>query len=294
LIKEEEIDIVHHQTGHYDLFFSINFLDDLPIIMTSHGDIFTLLEKWKNVKLYNFDERVNYYVGKLLYQEEKILYKKSDKIIAVADHVKTKIIKNYEIESDKIITIHNFVDPEKFYFHPGGFSKPYKIGFIGRPYYIKGFYDMIKILNSNTNNDAFEWHLVTDIDLVKKLVKNDENIHYYHNIPQSKLSEFYDMIDFMFIPSYSEACPIAIIESLLKGKLCIVRDLIGIQEMMRKCTGYFFNDISQLNFNDIFKTFTENSGNLLKILKENRENIKKRYGSTDIINDVYELYKNYS
>jgi hypothetical protein len=64
--------------------------------------------------------------------------------------------------------------------------------------------------------------------------------------------------------------------------------------MMRKCTGYFFNDISQLNFNDIFKTFTENSGNLLKILKENRENIKKRYGSTDIINDVYELYKNYS
>jgi len=76
------------------------------------------------------------------------------------------------------------------------------------------FYDLIKILNSNTNKDAFEWHIVTDINSVKKLIKNDENIFYYNNIHQSKLSEFYDNIDFMFIPSYSEACPTVILESL--------------------------------------------------------------------------------
>ncbi len=198
LIKKENVDLIHHQTGHYDLFFSINFLDDLPIIMTSHGDLFTLQEKWKNVKLSNFDERVNYYVGKFLYHEEKFLYKKSDKIIAVADHVREQIISRYQIEPDKLITIHNFVDPETFYFHPGKFTKPYKIGFIGRPYYIKGFYDLIKILNRYTNDNTFEWHIVTAVDFIKKFVKNDENIHYYSNIPQSKLSGFYDNIDFMF------------------------------------------------------------------------------------------------
>lgn len=293
LINEENIDIVHHQTGHYDLFFSINFLGDLPKIMTSHGDTFTLLEIWKNIKLQNIDEKMNYYAGKLLYREEKFLYKKSDKIIAVADHVKTQIINNYKIESDKIITIPNFVDHEKFYFHPGEFNKPYKIGFIGRPYYIKGFYDLIKILNNSTNSDAFEWYLVSDVELVKKLANNTENIHCYDNIPQSKLSEFYDNIDFMFIPSYSEACPTVIIESLLKGKLCILRDLIGTREMMKDCTGYFFKDISQLNFHDVFKTFPENSLNFHEILRENREKIKTRYGSTYVINDIYELYKNY-
>jgi len=293
LIRDEEIDVIHHQTGHCDLFFAINFLDDLPILMTSHGDIFTLLEKWKNIKLLNTDEKVNYYVGKLLYKEEKILYKKSNKIIAVADHVKKNIIKKYEIEPDKLITIYNFADPEKFYFHPGEFIKPYKIGFIGRPYYIKGFYDLIKIINSNTNKDAFEWHLVTDINLVKKFIKNDENIYYYSNIPQSKLSEFYDNIDLMFIPSYSEACSTVILESLLKGKLCISRDIIGIREIMKDYTGYFFNDVSQLNFNDIIQTFTENSMNLQGILRENRKKIKKRYGPTNIINNVYQLYKDY-
>lgn len=293
IIRKEEIDIIHHQTGHCDLFFAINFLDEIPKIITSHGDTFSLLEIWKNVKLQNFDEKVNYFAGKLLYCEEKMLYQKSNKIIAVADHVKRKIVKNYDINADKISTIYNFVDSKKFYFHPGEFIKPYKIGFIGRPYYIKGFYDLIKILNGNTDKDAFEWHLVTDVNLVKKLVKNDENIYYYDNIPQSKLSEFYDTIDCMFIPSYSEACPTVILESLLKGKLCITRDLIGIQEIMKNCMGYFFSDTSQLNFNHIFKTFTENSVNLLENLKTNREKIKKRYGSDDVINDLYSLYKTY-
>jgi glycosyltransferase involved in cell wall biosynthesis len=293
LIKEEEIDIVHHQTGHYELFFSINSLSNLPIIMTSHGDIFTLLEKWKKVKLYNFDEKVNYYVGRLLFQEEKILYDKSDKIIAVADHVRTNIINDYGIASEKVITIHNFVDPETFYFHPGEFHKPYKIGFIGRPYYIKGFYDLIKILNSNFDHDEFEWHLVTDSNIVKKMVVNDKNIHCYGNIPLSKLSEFYDSMDCMFIPSYSEAGPTVVIESILKGKLCITRDLIGIQEIMRDCIGYYFNNISKLNFHDISKTFMIDRQHLLELLKDNREKIKKQYGSSDIIHDVYNLYKNY-
>lgn len=293
LIKEEEIDIIHHQTGHYELFYSINFLADLPIIMTSHGDIFTLLEKWKQIKLNNFDEKVNYYLGKFLYHEEKFLYEKSDKIIAVAHHVRTNIINNYGIAPDKIIIIHNYVDPGTFYFHPGEFKKPYKIGFIGRPYYIKGFYDLIKILNSNINSDAFEWHLVTDSNLVKKFVRNDENIHFYGNVPQSNLSEFYDNIDFMFIPSYSEAGPTVVIESILKGKLLVARDLIGIKEIMRDCIGHFFNDISQINFHNIFNTFSKDGKNLFEILKENRDKIIKQYGSNEIINSVYKVYKKY-
>jgi len=293
LIREEEIDIVHHQTGHYELFLPINFLNDFPIIMTSHGDITALLEKWKKVKLSNLDEIVNYYAGKLLYKEEKFLYEKSDKIIAVADHVRTNIIHNYGIASDKIVTIHNYVDPETFYFHPGNFTKPYKIGYIGRPYFIKGFYDLIKILNNNADNDTFEWHLVTDKTAVKKVVVNDKNIRYYGNIPQSKLSEFYDNIDFMFVPSYSEAGPTVVIESILKGKLLIARDLIGIREIIRDGIGYFFNDISQLNVGNIANTFTEDSHNLLAILKDNREKIKKMYGSTEIVNEIYKVYKNY-
>ena len=292
LIKEEEINIVHHQTGHYELFFSINSLRNLPIIMTSHGDIFSLLEKWKKVKLFNFDEKINYYVGRFLFQEEKILYNKSDKIIAVADHVRLNIINDYGIASDKVVTVCNFVDPEKFYFHPGEFHKPFKIGFIGRPYYIKGFYDLINILNSNYDHDEFEWYLVTNSDVVKKMVVNDKNIHCYGNIPLSKLSEFYDSIDCMFIPSYSEAGPTVVIESLLKGKLCIARDLIGIREIMKDCTGYFFNDISDLNFDEIRKNLTMDHQNLFRILKDNREKVKQKYGSMDIIRDVHNLYKN--
>lgn len=291
IIKKEEIDIVHHQTGHYDLFFSINFIRNKPIIMTTHGDLITLLDLWKKVKLHNFDERINYYVGKILYQEEKYLYKKSDKIIAVADHVKKNIITRYNINSDRIITIHNFVDPKIFNFHPGDFTKPYKIGFIGRPYYIKGFYDLIQILNDSSSNKDFEWHIVTDTDLIKKLVKNNEKIIYYNNIPQSKLSKFYDNVDFMFIPSYSEACPTVVIESLLKGKFCVVRDLIGIREMMKSCTGYSFNEVSQLNYNHIQKTVPEDKDRLITTLKENRDIIKKQYGSANIINSVYEVYK---
>lgn len=294
VIKDEEIDIVHHQTGHYDLFFSINFLDNIPIILTSHGDLLTLLEKWKNARLRNFDEKINYYTGTLLYQEEKILYKKSDKIITIADHVKTQLIKHYKINPEKIHTIYNYVNPDTFYFHPGEFREPYKIGFIGRPYYIKGFYDLITLLNRHANNNTFEWHLVTNSELVKKLVTNNKNIYCYNTISQAKLSEFYDTIDCMVIPSYSEACPTVAIESLLKGKILITREIIGIQEIMKNCFRYSFNDIAQVQLNDILKTVLHDNQTLLELLKQNRDTIKKQYGSINITNDIYELYKKYS
>ena len=293
IIRKEEIDVIHHQTGHCDLFFAINFLDEIPKIITSHGDTFTLLEIWKNAKLQNFDEKVNYFAGKLLYHEEKMLYQKSNKIIAVADHVKRKIISNYKIEPDKIITIYNFADAQKFYFHPGEFIKPYKIGFIGRPYYIKGFYDLIKILNNKKYGNALEWHLVTNIDLVKKLVKNDDNICYYSKIPHLELSEFYDNIDFMFVPSYSEACPTVLLESLLKGKLCIARNIKGIQEMIGDCKGYLFEDAMQLNFPDIVEKVMKKREYLLEILKNNREKMKQKYATDKIICDLYNLYEDY-
>jgi glycosyltransferase involved in cell wall biosynthesis len=294
IIKSEKIDIIHHQTGHSDLFFSLPLLGDIPIIMTSHGDISALLEAWKNVTLHNINEKMNYHLGKFLYYEEKYMYKKSDLITTVADHVRSNIIKNYQIAPDKIITMNNFVDPELFYFHPGEFTKPYKIGFIGRPYYIKGFIDLIEIINRNNNKELFEWHLVTDTDLAKKLIKTDGGVQYYNSIPQSELSEFYDALDFIFIPSFSEACPTVLLESLLKGKFCITRNLIGPQEILSNCTSYGFNEISQLNFSDIVKNYTDYKANLIERLKENREIIKRRYSMTKIIDNLYNLYKNYS
>jgi glycosyltransferase involved in cell wall biosynthesis len=293
IIKNEKIDLIHHQTGHSDMFFSLPLLGNLPTIMTSHGDISALLKAWKNVELQNINEKMNYRLGKILYHEEKYMYKKSDVITPVADHVRLNIIKNYQIPQDKIKTINNFVDPEQFYFHPGEFTQPYKIGFIGRPYYIKGFYNLIECINKNTNKELFEWHLVTDSKLAKKLIKTERNIKYYDSIPQSELSKFYDPLDFMFIPSYSEACPTVLLESLMKGKYCIVRDLMGTQEILSNCTSDIFKDSSQVDFLDITKNFTDSKTNLMENLKENREIIKRRYSITKILDDVYKLYKSY-
>jgi glycosyltransferase involved in cell wall biosynthesis len=293
IIKNEKIDLIHHQTGHSDMFFSLPLLGNLPTIMTSHGDISALLKAWKNVELQNINEKMNYRLGKILYQEEKYMYKKSDVITPVADHVRLNIIKNYQIPPDKIKTVNNFVDPEQFYFHPGEFTQPYKIGFIGRPYYIKGFYDLIECINENTNKELFEWHLVTDSKLAQKLIKTERNIKYYDSIPQSELSKFYDPLDFMFIPSYSEACPTVLLESLMKGKYCIVRDLMGTQEILSNCTSDIFKDSHQVDFLDITKNFTDHKTNLMENLKENREIIKRRYSITKILDDVYKLYKSY-
>ena len=257
--------------------------------MTSHGDTYTLLDLWKKAILKNLDEKLNFQTGKILYREEKHLYKKSNKIISVAGHVKEKIINNYKIEPDKITTIYNLLDQEKFNFQPGNFTKPYKIGFIGRPYFIKGFYDLIELLNKN--NDSFEWHLVTDTDIVKNQVNNVKNIKYYKNVPHSELSEFYKKLDAIFIPSYSEACPTVLLESILKGKICIVRNLDGTKEIMKDCKGYYFNDIKTLNLDEIFKDISENKENLLEKLRNNREKIIERYSSNNIINEIYEIYK---
>jgi len=294
IIRREEIDIIHHQSGHYELFLAIPFLGDIPKIMISHGDTYALLKIWKHANLLNQNEKINYQSGRILYHEEKYLYKKSTKIITVANHVKQSIIENYGIEPEKINTIYNFVDPQTFYFHPGEFTKPYKIGFIGRPYYIKGFNDLITTLNQHSDKDLFEWHIVSDSKLIKEFVKNDKNIYYYSTIPQSELSHFYDDIDFMFIPSHSEAGPTVLLESLLKGKLCIARNIKGIREMMGDCKGYLFEDAMQLNFPNIVEKVMKKREHLLEILKNNREKIKQKYAPDKIICDLYNLYEYYN
>ena len=291
IIKNEEIEIIHHQTGHYDLFFIINFLNQIPKIMTSHGDTYTLLEKWKKGNLTEINEKINYYSGKLLYQEEKHLYKKSNKIITVADHVKQNLINFYDIKPEKIEVIYNLVYPEEFNFQPGNFNKPYKIGFIGRPYYIKGFYDLIYLLNNEKDKDLFQWYLVTDSQKVKKSVKNTKNIHFIESIPQSKLSEFYNMLDIIFIPSFSEACPTVLIESLLKGKLCIARDIVGITEIAKNCEVSLFKDITEVNLKKIIQSFDNDGAHLLKILENNRNMVTEGYNTKNILNSIYQLYE---
>ena len=97
-------------------------------------------------------------------------------------------------------------------------------------------------------------------------------------------------MDFMFIPSFSEACPTVIIESLLKGKLCIARDIVGIQEIMNGCSSHFFQNIDEL---DLEKVAILKSEDILGILKENRERIISRYNPEKIVDAIYNIYKNY-
>lgn len=294
IIATEKIDIIHHQTGHSDMFFSLPLISNLPVIMTSHGDISALLNVWKNATLQNVNEKMNYRLGKLLFYEEKYMYNRSNIITAVAGHVRLNIIKNYHINPDKVITINNFVDPERFYFHPGKLIKPYKIGFIGRPYYLKGFYDLIETINKNNQKDMFEWHLATDAEAAKKLITTDANIQYYNTIPHSELSKFYDNLDFVFIPSYSEACPTVLLESLLKGKICIIRNIVGPQEIAANCHTLVFTEISKLNLPGITEKYFENKTTLFEQLKDNRETIKNRYSMEKTINDLFQLYQKYT
>ncbi len=291
IIEEEEIDLIHHQSGHYDLFLAINFLDQIPKIMTSHGDTYTLLAKWKKANLNNINERINSYLGKLLFHEEKHLYKKSTSIISVADHVRKNLVNHYDILPEKITTIFNLVYPDEFNFNPGNFKPPYKIGFIGRPYYIKGFQDLLYTLNNKNNPDIFEWYIVSDSMKIKQSVKQIRNIHFIDYIPQSKLSEFYNDLDFMFIPSISEACPTVLIESLLKGKLCIARDIVGIREVAKNANLSYFEKIAELNLDLIIQHYLKDKEKFNNVLKENRKIIEEQYCPKKILYEINEMYK---
>jgi glycosyltransferase involved in cell wall biosynthesis len=230
-IKPDLIDVQHVHVS--PIVHMIREKDNLAI--TCHGT---------EIGLFNLERSYLSLVNLINSEYEKNIFKKSKAVIAVSDYVKKEIMNYYDLQSNKIITIHNGIDLKEFndmkriglkdklgvsniILFMGGYSKR------------KGIHILLKALAEIKEKD---WFLIIigggDLKSKKEIINlinflNMKNkIINFSNISRELLKSILFEADIFVHPALYEPFGIAVLEAMATGKAIIATRTGGIPEIL--------------------------------------------------------------
>ena len=247
IAKRESFDIIHaHDWLCYPAGLIAKEVSDKPLIAHIHAT--------------EFDRTGGHNVNEQVCAIEKEGFGKADKIVAVSNFTKQKVIDNYDINPEKIAVVYNGLDFQETAgnFHNslnlGKLKKKFKIVlFLGRLTLQKGPDYFLragqKVLQKNPNvyfvmagagdMEAQLINLAIDLGMADKVIftgfLRDEN-----------LDKIYQLADLYILPSVSEPFGITALEALGHGTPAIISKQSGVSEVVKNCLKVDFWDVNQL------------------------------------------------
>jgi glycosyltransferase involved in cell wall biosynthesis len=242
-IKPDLIDVQHVHVSPF--VHMIREKDNLAI--TCHGT---------EIGLFNLERSYLSLVNLINSQFEKNIFKKSKTIIAVSNYIKKEIINYYDLQSNKIITIHNGIDLKEFndirkidlkdklgvsniILFMGGYSKR------------KGIHILLKALAEIKERD---WVLIIigggDLKSKKEIIdlinflKIKNRIINFSNVSRELLKSTLFEADIFVHPALYEPFGIAVLEAMASGKAIIATRTGGIPEILANA-GILINTVSE-------------------------------------------------
>lgn len=169
-------------------------------------------------------------------------YKSADYLVVV-NPIFIDPLTSYGIHKDKIKYIPNYVSKDKF--HPidlserNAFRETYKISpeafvvlGVGQVQTRKGVIDFVEVAKQIPDvtfawAGGFSFGVITDgYKELKEIVENPpENVIFTDIIPRENMNKVYNMADVLFMPSYNELFPMAILEACNSHVPMVLRDL---------------------------------------------------------------------
>lgn len=269
IIEHEDIDIIHcHDWMTFEAGIIAKRIKKKPLIVHVHTT--------------EFDRSCGLGICKEIYEIERKAFDEADKIIAVSNFMKNRIIQFYNIDGNKIEVVHNSVGDERK--HRGKTDNKIKnlvkgkkvILYLGRVTLHKGpdyFLRAAKIVSDFYNNVIFIVAGVGDllpkmIDLSCELGIGDKVI-FTGYIRDEEIDFLYKIADAYVMPSVSEPFGITALEAAINGTPVILSKNSGAKEILRNSLLVDFwdvNDIankilSVLNYNVLKECLSENGAN---------------------------------
>jgi glycosyltransferase involved in cell wall biosynthesis len=181
---------------------------------------------------------------------------KADKVIAVSNFTKNKIMDHYSIPSEKIRVVHNAVDfSQHYYDEEFGLKKTDKIVlFLGRVTLQKGpdcfVYAAKKVLEHEKNvkfliagtgdMEPFVIEKAAELGIADKVL-------FAGFLNPDDVEKAYKMADVYVMPSVSEPFGITALEAMKFKTPSIVSKQSGVSEVIRHCLKADFWDINELS-----------------------------------------------
>lgn len=226
-------DIMHYHTIDLKFFLSIPFV---KFWGTSVAYVHFVPE--------TLDDSLNLpgFIKKILYKYVIWFYKSVDYLVVVNPYF-IKVLEGYKIEKSKITYIPNFVSEENFYNYDqikiNKIKESYNISLdkfivlgVGQVQHRKGILDFIEVAK-NLPDIQFIWaggfsfgSITEGYKELKKVIENPpSNVKFIGIVTREHMNDLYNVADLMFLPSYKELFPMAVLEAMALKVPVLLRDL---------------------------------------------------------------------
>ncbi|NLY21455.1 MAG: glycosyltransferase family 4 protein [Tissierellia bacterium] len=225
------------------------------------------------------------------------MYRNADKIVVV-NPIFISELEKYNIDRSKINYIPNFVSEESFYQLPPEEKLSAKDKFeiskdsftvlgVGQVQTRKGVLDFVKIAEALPHINfvwagGFSFGAITDgYSDLKKITENPPpNVKFLGIIPRNEMNELYNASDLLFMPSYNELFPMAILEACSSGLPILLRNLELYEDILfeKYVNGFdndsFVDEIRKLSTDKQYYSDAINNSNYISNYYS-RENVRK-------------------
>ncbi|MCK5084816.1 MAG: glycosyltransferase family 4 protein [Candidatus Pacebacteria bacterium] len=189
---------------------------------------------------------------------EKNGVQKADKVIAVSDFTKNKILKSYDVNSNKIDIVHNAIYKDEFadnlnFKENFDFGKNKIVLFLGRLTLHKGpdyFLCAAKKVLEKNKNVIFIVSGSGDMD--QQIIEQAadlgiaDKVLFTGFLRGEKLKKIYKMASLYIMPSISEPFGITTLESIASGTPVLISKQSGVSEILNHCLKVDFWDIDEM------------------------------------------------
>lgn len=234
-------------------------------------------------------------------------YKKMDHLVTVNPYF-IDLLEAHGLDRSKINYIPNYVSDTKFHqlsHHEildikekyGVYQEDFLVLGVGQVQTRKGVMDFIDLAIKNPDKTfvwagGFSFGLITDgYQALKDVVENPpNNVKFLGIVDRSEMNEIYNMANLLFMPSYSELFPMAILEAMSVGTPILLRDLDIYNVILE---GYYLKGDCLNSFNNVINQLSYDK----KYYNEAVEMSKKGsqfYSKDHVLNQWHKLYNQLS
>ncbi len=236
--KKEDCDIIHcHDWMTFPAGIKLKKESGKPLIVHVHAT--------------EFDRSGGGY-NLFVYKIESEGFKEADKIIAVSNYTKNKIVENYNIDENKIEVVHNAIET-KIKKKRKPYSKMKIVLYLGRfsiqkgpDYFIKAAKRVLDYRNDVLFVMAGTGELLPQmIDLACALNIGDK-ILFTGRLSDEDVQRIYENTDIYVLSSVSEPFGLTVLEAVSNGVPTIVSKNSGVREVLKNCFEVDFWDTEEM------------------------------------------------
>jgi glycosyltransferase involved in cell wall biosynthesis len=240
LAGTNDFDIIHaHDWLTYSAGIAAKNVSGKPLVVHMHATEF---------------DRSGENVNQKVYDIEREGMEAADKVIAVSNLTRKTIIERYGIHPDKVVTVHNSVEPislPNFTMQKG--VKEKIVTFLGRITFQKGpdyFIEAAKLVIDKDPNVRFV--MAGSGDMLNKMIKRvaqlgiSTKFHFAGFLKGQEVFEMFSMSDVYVMPSVSEPFGISPLEAMMSDVPVIISKQSGVAEILKHALKVNFWDVEDL------------------------------------------------